>query len=48
MNYVVESFYPFLDSITYVKTFQDLKLRYEQHKDRYSDQYGRSRYENEE
>ena len=43
MNHVVETYYPYLDSINYVKTFRDLKLRYEQHKERYSDQYSRSR-----
>lgn len=43
MNYTVESFYPFLESINYVKTFKDLKLRYEQHKERLNDQFNRSR-----
>lgn len=47
MNYVVETFYPFLDSISYVRTFRDLRMRYEHHKDRYSDQYSRSRLSNE-
>lgn len=34
MVYVVENFNEKLDAITYVKTFRDLKTRYDQHKDK--------------
>lgn len=43
MVYVIESFYPRLESLTYVKTFKELKLRYDQHKDRLNDPIGRTR-----
>ncbi|CAF3552890.1 unnamed protein product [Adineta steineri] len=34
INYFVESFYTDFESITYVKTFHDLKLRYDAHRDK--------------
>ncbi|CAF0822269.1 unnamed protein product [Brachionus calyciflorus] len=41
--YIVENFYQDLESINYVKTFRDLKQRYDQHKERLSDHLSRSR-----
>lgn len=43
MTYVVENFYHILENINYVRTFKDLKLRYEQHKEKVNDQFTRSR-----
>ena len=34
IHYFVENFYSDFESITYVKTFRDLKLRYDAHRDR--------------
>ena len=34
MVYVIENFYNQLENLTYVRTFKDLKLRYDQHKER--------------
>ncbi|UJR37221.1 hypothetical protein I4U23_029930 [Adineta vaga] len=34
INYFVENFYSDVESVTYVKTFRDLKLRYDAHRDR--------------
>ena len=43
MSYVVENFYSDLEAFTYVRTFKDLKLRYDQHKEKPNDQSNRSR-----
>jgi hypothetical protein len=43
MVYVVENFYPQLETVSYVRTFKDLKLRYEQHKERLSEPMNRTR-----
>ena len=34
INHFVENFYSDFESVTYVKTFRDLKLRYDTHRDR--------------
>ncbi|CAF1491852.1 unnamed protein product [Adineta ricciae] len=34
VNFFVEKFYSHFESVTYVKTFRDLKLRYDAHRDR--------------
>ena len=40
MTYVIEGFYPELENLNYVRTFKDLKLRYDQHKDKPLDNQG--------
>ena len=46
MTYVIESFYVDLENFTYVRTFKDLKLRYDQHKEKLSDPINRARMNN--
>ena len=46
MTYVIESFYGDLENFTYVRTFKDLKLRYDQHKEKQSDPINRARMNN--
>ena len=43
MTYVIENFYSELENFTYVRTFKDLKLRYDQHKEKLNDPLGRTR-----
>ena len=43
MTYVIENFYKDLEQLNYVKTFKDLKLRYEQLKEKQNDSINRSR-----
>lgn len=43
MTHVVENFYPQLEGLTYVRTFRELKLRYDQHKEKLNDPLNRSR-----
>lgn len=38
MSYIVENFNSEIEKINYVRTFKDLKLRYEQHKEKLNDQ----------
>ena len=37
ITYIIESFYKLLEDVTYVKTFSNLKVRYDQHQDRVKD-----------
>jgi hypothetical protein len=46
MTYVIENFYSELENFTYVRTFKDLKLRYDQHKEKLNDPLNRSRMSN--
>jgi hypothetical protein len=34
MTYIVENFYTDLENFNYVRTFKDLKMRYDQHKEK--------------
>ena len=43
MTYVIEGFYGELEKFNYVRTFKDLKLRYDQHKEKPMEQANRSR-----
>ena len=43
MTYVIETFYAELENFNYVRTFKDLKLRYDQHKEKLNDPLNRSR-----
>lgn len=43
MTYVIENFYNELENFNYVRTFKDLKLRYDQHKEKPIEQVNRSR-----
>jgi len=46
MNYVIETFYVDLEKLNYVRTFKDLKLRYDQNKEKPASQDSRSRLSN--
>lgn len=44
-TYIVETFQKDLEGVKYVKTFETLKLRYEQQRDRSRDKHAFDRYE---
>ncbi len=46
MTYVIETFYDDLEKFNYVRTFKDLKLRYDQNKEKPASQDSRSRLSN--
>jgi len=46
MTYVIETFYADLEKFNYVRTFKDLKLRYDQNKEKPASQDSRSRLSN--
>ena len=46
MIYAVEIFYNDFETITYVKTFKELKLRYDQSKEKLNESLNKSRISN--